>query len=82
MYAERKKWDLKEVFVYVTPSIKHSDDVGINLEKPTFLENIDKILKFVGNLDEKQINRLKQIASKCPVHKTLEGKVIFNTTIQ
>ncbi|WBX77166.1 bifunctional alpha/beta hydrolase/OsmC family protein [Tenacibaculum ovolyticum] len=82
MYAERKKWDLKEVFVYVTHSKKHSDDLGINLEKPTFLDHIDKKLKFVGNLDEKQINRLKQIASKCPVHKTLENKVIFNTTIQ
>ncbi|WP_028890286.1 bifunctional alpha/beta hydrolase/OsmC family protein [Tenacibaculum ovolyticum] len=82
MYAERKKWDLKEVFVYVTHSKKHSDDLGIELEKPTFLDHIDKKLKFVGNLDEKQINRLKQIASKCPVHKTLESKVIFNTTIQ
>ncbi|PKH49404.1 osmotically inducible protein C [Tenacibaculum sp. Bg11-29] len=81
MYAERKKWDLQEVFVYVTHSRKHSDDLGIEVEKPTFLDHISKKLKFVGNLDEKQKKRLKEIASKCPVHKTLASEVIFDTTI-
>lgn len=81
LYAERKKWDLQEVFVYVTHSRKHSDDLGIEIEKPTFLDHISKKLKFVGNLNEKQKNRLKEISSKCPVHKTLASKVIFNTTI-
>ncbi|WP_299160223.1 bifunctional alpha/beta hydrolase/OsmC family protein [uncultured Tenacibaculum sp.] len=81
LYAERKKWDLQEVFVYVTHSRKHSDDLDIKIEKPTFLDHISKKLKFVGNLDEKQKNRLKEISSKCPVHQTLASKVIFNTTI-
>jgi putative redox protein len=81
MYAERKNWDLQEVFVYVTHSRKHSDDLGIEVEKPMFLDHISKKLKFVGNLDEKQKKRLKEIASKCPVHKTLASEVIFDTTI-
>lgn len=33
LYAERKKWDLKEVFVYLTYSKKHSDELMIDLEK-------------------------------------------------
>lgn len=81
LYAERKKWDLQEVFVYVTHSRKHSDDLEIEIEKPTYLDHISKKLKFVGNLDEQQKERLKEIASKCPVHKTLASQVIFNTTI-
>ncbi|WP_299118295.1 bifunctional alpha/beta hydrolase/OsmC family protein [uncultured Tenacibaculum sp.] len=81
LYAERKKWDLQEVFVYVTHSRKHSDDLGIEIEKPKYLDHISKKLKFVGNLDEQQKERLKEIASKCPVHKTLASQVIFNTTI-
>ncbi|WP_272151554.1 bifunctional alpha/beta hydrolase/OsmC family protein [Tenacibaculum aiptasiae] len=81
LYAERKKWDLQEVFVYVTHSRKHSDDLGIEIEKPTYLDHISKKLKFVGNLDEQQKERLKEIASKCPVHKTLASQVIFNTII-
>ncbi len=81
MYAERKQWDLQEVFVYVTHSRKHSDDLGLDIEKPTYLDHISKKLKFVGNLDETQKERLKEIASKCPVHKTIASEVIFNTTI-
>jgi putative redox protein len=65
----------------VTHSRKHSDDLEIEVEKPTFLDHISKKLKFVGNLDEKQKKRLKEIASKCPVHKTLASEVIFDTTI-
>ena len=81
LYAERKKWDLQEVFVYISHSRKHSDDLEIEIEKPTYLDHISKKLKFVGNLDEKQKERLKQIASKCPVHKTIASEVIFNTEI-
>ncbi|OEK07812.1 osmotically inducible protein C [Flavivirga aquatica] len=81
MYAQRKNWDLQEVFVYVTHSRKHSDDLGLEVETPLYLDHINKKLKFVGNLDDKQIKRLKEIASKCPVHKTLQSEVIIETEI-
>lgn len=81
MYAERKKWDLQEVFVYITYSKKHSDDLGIAVDKPTRFDYLEKKLKFVGNLEEAQILRLEEIASKCPVHRTLQSEVIINTTI-
>ena len=81
LYAQRKKWDLKEVYVYITYSKKHSDDLALDLEKPTRLDFMDKKLKLIGNLDSKQKERLKEIASKCPVHKTLANSVVFNTII-
>lgn len=81
MYSQRKNWDLKEVFVYVTNSRKHSDDLGLELEKPAYLDYISKKLRFVGDLDEVQKQRLKEIASKCPVHKTLVSEVVFETSI-
>ena len=81
MYAERKKWDLQEVFVYITYSKKHSDDLNIDVEKPTRFDHLNKKLKFVGNLDDKQIKRLKEIAAKCPVHKTLQSDIIIDTEI-
>ena len=81
MYAERKKWDLQEVFVYITYSKKHSDDLGLNVDKPTRFDHLQKKLKFVGNLDDKQIKRLKEIASKCPVHKTLLSTTLIDTEI-
>lgn len=81
MYAERKKWDLQEVFVYITYSKKHSDDLEIDVEKPTRFDHLQKKLKFIGDLDEKQTQRLKEIASKCPVHKTLQNEVIIDTEL-
>lgn len=81
MYAERKQWDLQEVFVYISHSRKHSDDLQIEVEKPKYLDHINKKLKFVGNLDESQKKRLKEIASRCPVHRTIESQVVFNTEV-
>lgn len=81
MYAQRKKWDLKEVFAYITYSKKHSDDLMLDIDEPTSIDHLQKRLKFVGNLDEKQKTRLKEIASKCPVHKTLQSEVIIETEL-
>ncbi|OUR94558.1 osmotically inducible protein C [Flavobacteriales bacterium 34_180_T64] len=81
LYAQRKNWDLQEVFVYVTHSRKHSDDLGLEVDKPSYLDHISKKLKFVGNLDDSQKQRLKEIASRCPVHKTIASPVAFDTIV-
>jgi putative redox protein len=81
LYAEHKKWNLQEVFVYITYSKKHSDDLNIDVDTPTRFDHLQKKLKFIGDLDEKQTQRLKEIASKCPVHKTLQNKIIIETEI-
>ncbi|WP_178990643.1 bifunctional alpha/beta hydrolase/OsmC family protein [Winogradskyella schleiferi] len=81
MYSERKKWDLKEVFVYISHSRKHSDDLQVAVDQPKYMDHITKKLKFVGDLDTKQQERLKEIASRCPVHKTIASDVIFETEI-
>lgn len=79
LYAERKEWELEEVYVYVTHSKKHSDDLMIDVEKPGKIDHLSKKLKFIGNLDDTQRKKLKEIASKCPVHRTLQSEVIIET---
>lgn len=81
MYAKRKNWDLREVYVYISHAKRHSDDLMLDVEKPGYIDHISKKIKFVGNLDERQKQRLKQIASKCPVHKTVASEVIFETEV-
>ncbi|MEM5563819.1 alpha/beta fold hydrolase [Psychroserpens sp. AS72] len=81
LYAERKKWDLQEVYAHITYSKKHSDDLMLDLDKPTRIDHLSKKLTFVGDLDENQKQRLKEIASKCPVHKTLQSKILIETEI-
>ena len=67
MYADRKKWDLKEIHVYLNMEkvIENNEDVT----------KIYRKIEFEGNLDPDQIQRLMIISDKCPVHKTLEGKI-------
>mgnify|MGYP000285952791 CR=1 FL=1 len=79
LYAERKKWPLEEVYVYLSHSKKHSQDLG--LESTEKIDVIEKKLKLIGPLDEAQKERLKEIASKCPVHRTLISKTHINTEL-
>jgi putative redox protein len=79
LYAERKEWNLKEVYVYLSYQKKHTDDIDIETDIIGNIDHITKKIVFIGNLDEKQRKRLLQIASKCPVHKTLQNEVIIET---
>jgi putative redox protein len=79
LYAQRSKWDLKEVYVYLTYAKKHADELMLDIEDMGKLDHITKKIKLVGNLTEEQRLKLKEIASKCPVHKTVSGPVYFTT---
>ncbi|WP_341226941.1 alpha/beta fold hydrolase [uncultured Arcticibacterium sp.] len=77
MYAERKKIALDEVYVYLSHSKRHSEDS----EKEGSLDVIEKKLKLVGDLSTGEIAKLKEIASKCPVHKTLVKGIVIETEV-
>ena len=80
LYAERKKWNLKEVFVYLSYAKKHASELNIDTEDMGRIDFIDKKIKLIGDLDESQRLKLLEIASKCPVHKTVTNKVHFQTS--
>lgn len=74
LYADRKKWDLKEVYVHVSHEKTHAEDC-LNCESSD--SKIDKFIReieLVGDLNTEQKQRLLEIADKCPVHRTLEAK--------
>lgn len=81
LYAQRKKWNLQEVFVYLTYSKKHSDELGIDVDKSGNVDYFTKKLQLIGDLTEEQRARLKDISSKCPVHKTLLSQVHIETEL-
>ena len=80
MYAKRKKWELQEVFVYLSYSKEHADALGVDSDSDS-LDHITKKVKLVGNLDDEQRQRLLEIASKCPVHKTISNQVHFTSEL-
>ena len=71
MYAERKGWDIGEVVVDV-------DYEPAQRGSPTKFEMDVKLPK---ELPEDQREKLMQIAAKCPVHRTLEGEVMFDERV-
>jgi putative redox protein len=72
MYAERKGWDVGEIVVDV-------DYEPAQRGSPTrFAMNV----QLPKELPADQRDRLMQIAAKCPVHRTLEGEVMFEESVE
>ena len=81
MYARRKKWDLKSVDVHLSHEKIHAQDCDCELEgdEKGRLDKVNRLIDVRGNLDEAQVQRLLEIADRCPVHKTLEAPVLVTT---
>jgi putative redox protein len=72
MYADRKGWDLGpvEVECEYTPAERGC---------PT---KFTLTLRLPSYLTDEQAQRLKVIATKCPVHRTLDGEVMFDERVE
>lgn len=83
MYARRKKWDLQSVDVHLSHEKIHAADCDCELagDDRGRLDKINRLVDVRGNLDDEQINRLLEIADRCPVHKTLESQVLVKTDL-
>ncbi len=82
MYADRKKWGLDEVDVYLDHSKDYAEDCDHPEEKQSKIDVMERKIKLKGDLDEKQRQRLLEIANKCPVHKTLHERVEVRTSLE
>ena len=67
MYAKRKGWDVGDVEVACdyTPAERGC---------PT---RFNLVTRFPDSLSDEQVERLRVIAAKCPVHRVLDGEVMF-----
>ena len=83
MYARRKKWDLKEVKVHIDHGKKYVDDCKecVEFSKEVKIDHFDREIELIGDLTEEQINRLLEIADRCPVHRTLNKEVKIITRL-
>ncbi|MGO1728317.1 MAG: OsmC family protein [Flavobacteriaceae bacterium] len=68
MYADRKEWQLEEVNTKIKLIENKYDDA-----------RIIRTIGMTGDLDDKQRDRLLQIANKCPVHKMLKNGLDIET---
>jgi putative redox protein len=72
MYAKRKGWDVGDVEVACdyTPAERGC---------PT---RFNLVMRFPDSLSDEQVERLRVIAAKCPIHRTLEGEVMFDERVE
>ena len=68
MYAKRKGWDVGDVEV-------SCDYTPAERGCPT---RFNLVMRFPDSMSDEQVERLRVIAAKCPVHRTLEGEVMFD----
>ncbi len=72
MYAKHKGWEIGPVEVQV-------DYAPAERGCPT---KFRLALRFPNGCSDEQVERLQVIAAKCPVHRTLEGEVMFEDRIE
>ena len=72
MYAQRKGWELRDVEIAC-------DYVPGERGCPT---KFTLTLRLPSDLTDEQVARLKVIATKCPVHRTLDGEVMFDERVE
>lgn len=69
LYAARKEWDLTGLRVIVDTTFERYRPSSFKVR-----------LEFPDGLDESQIERLRQIAGKCPVQRTLAEPIPVEVT--
>ncbi len=72
MYARRKGWDASglEVDCEYSPAARGC---------PTWFA---LVLRLPSHLEDDQVERLRVAAAKCPIHRTLDGEVMFTERVE
>ena len=72
MYAQRKGWDIGAVEV----------DVEFSPAERGCPTRFALVLRLPGHLNDEQVASLRVIAAKCPIHRTLDGEVMFSERVE
>lgn len=82
MYARRKKWQIEEVVVHVNHNKDYASDCESCDDPKSKIDVFDRVIELKSDLEEEQINRILEIADRCPVHRTLHNEVEVKTRIE
>lgn len=80
MYARRKEWPLQGVELSMSTHKVHAEDCEDCESNPNArVDIIETEIRFLGELDEAQLERLTEISERCPVHRTLTSETKIHT---
>jgi putative redox protein len=72
MYAQRKGWDIGDVEV----------DCEYQPAERGTPTKFELVVRLPDTLSPEQVEKLKVIAAKCPIHRTLDGEVMFTERVE
>jgi putative redox protein len=72
MYAARKGWDVGHVEV----------DVEYKAAERGCPTKFELVMRLPDDVPEERLQRLLVIAAKCPVHRALDGEVMFSERVE
>jgi len=72
MYAKRKHWQIGPI----------EFDCEYEVAEPGSCTHFVIVLRLPSNCRKEQVERLKVIAGKCPVHRILAGEVTFDDRVE
>ncbi len=82
MYSDRKAWPLDGIVVRLKHEKIHAEDCQDCETKSGKLDRIEREIELIGPLDGGQRMRLFEIADMCPVHRTLQSKIIIKSKLR
>src|SRR5262245_34814775 len=82
MYADLKQLPLDKVTVRLRHAKAYAQDCAECETQDGKLDRIDREIELEGGLDDAQRTKLLEIASKCPVHRTLHSEVWIPTHLK
>ena len=81
MYADRKGWPLESVTVRLSQDRVHATDCEECETEEGRIDRIEREIELEGPLDEKQRQRLLEIADMCPVHRTMQTEALVENVL-
>jgi uncharacterized OsmC-like protein len=81
LYARRKGWALDDVVVRLRHSRVHAEDCADCETKEGMLAVIESEISLRGELSQDQRAKLRDMAERCPVHRTLTSEIKIRTRL-
>ncbi|MEA3440520.1 MAG: OsmC family protein [Chloroflexota bacterium] len=82
MYARRKNWPVEGIELSLSTHKVHAKDCEDCESEPNArVDVIERQISFEGYLTPDQIDRLTDIASRCPVNRTLTSETVIRTEV-